>query len=87
MCVKNNAKGSPMETATVGEVQKNFAEVLRKIASGESIIVTKRGRPVAKITALGARKDIDWPDFYQESIELDGKPLSDIVIDSREDRF
>ena len=76
-----------METATVGEIQKNFAEVLRKIKSGEEIIVTKRGKPVAKITALGAKRDIDWPNFFEESIEIKGKPLSEIVSEGREDRF
>jgi len=45
-------------------------EVLRKIKSGEESIVTKRGKPVAKITALGAKRDIDWPDFFEECIEL-----------------
>ena len=76
-----------METTTVGEIQKNFAEVLRKIKSGEEIIVTKRGAPVAKITALGARQDIDWPNFYKECIKIKGKPLSEIVSEGREDRF
>jgi len=76
-----------METTTVGEIQKNFAEVLRKIKSGEEIIVTKRGEPVAKITALGARQDIDWPNFYKECINIKGKPLSEIVSEGREDRF
>ena len=76
-----------METATVGEIQKNFAEVLRKIKSGEEIIVTKRGKPVAKITALGAKRDIDWPNFFEESIEAKGKPISEIVSEGREDRF
>ena len=76
-----------METATVGEIQKNFSEVLRKIKSGEEIIVTKRGKPVAKITALGAKRDIDWPNFFEECIEIKGKPLSEIVTEGREDRF
>lgn len=76
-----------MKTATVGEVQKNFAEVLRKIKSGEEVVVTRRGRPVAKITALGAKRDIDWPDFFQECVEIKGKPLSTIVVEDREDRF
>lgn len=49
-------------------------EVLRKIKSGEEIIVTKRGKPVAKITALGAKRDIDWPDFFEECIELKPSP-------------
>lgn len=76
-----------METITVGDVQKNFAGVLRKINAGEELIVTKRGKPVAKITALGAKKNIDWPDFFDESIEIAGASLSDVVIESREDRF
>ncbi len=76
-----------METATVGEIQKNFSEVLRKIKSGEEIIVTKRGEPVAKITALGAKRNIDWPDFFEECIEIEGKPLSEIIVESRADRF
>lgn len=76
-----------MKTATVGEIQKNFAEVLRQIKSGEEVVVTKRGRPVAKITALGARRDIKWPDFFQECVEIKGRPLSKIVVEDREDRF
>lgn len=76
-----------METATVGEIQKNFAEVLRRIRSGEEVIVTKRGKPVAKITALGAKQDIDWPDFFQECMDIEGTPLSEIVVEGREDRF
>ena len=76
-----------METTTVGEIQKNFAEVLRKISSGEAVIVTKRGKPVAKITALGAKQDIDWPDFFHECIDIEGTPLSEIVVEGREDRF
>ena len=76
-----------MKTATVGEVQKNFAGVLRSIKAGEEITITKRGKPVAKITALGPRSKIEWPDFFNEAVELKGKSLSDIVIEEREERF
>ena len=79
-----------MTTATVGEIQKNFAGVLRNINGGEEIIIiiiTKRGKPVAKITSLGPKTEIKWPDFYNEAIELKGKPAAKIIIESREDRF
>ena len=76
-----------MKTATVGEIQRNFARVLKEINAGEEITVTRRGKPVARITALGPKAEIDWPDFYNETIELKGKPVSDIVIEGREDRF
>ena len=76
-----------MKTATVGEIQKNFARVLKNIWSGEEITITRRGKPVAKIAALGPRDEIDWPDFYNEAIKLDGKSLGKIVAEGREDRF
>jgi antitoxin (DNA-binding transcriptional repressor) of toxin-antitoxin stability system len=76
-----------MNYATVGEIQKNFAGVLKRIKSGEEITVVKRGKPVAKITALGPKKVVDWPDFYKEAMELSGQSLSDVVIKGRKDRF
>ncbi len=76
-----------MKTATVGEIQKNFGGILRQIRAGEEITITKRGKPIAKITALGPKNEIEWPDFYHEAIELKGKSASEIVIEGREDRF
>jgi prevent-host-death family protein len=76
-----------MKTATVGQIQKNFAKILRDISNGEEITVTKRGQPVAKITSLAPKDIIDWPDFYSETITLKGKPLSTLVIEGRGDRF
>lgn len=75
-----------MKTATVGEIQKNFAEVLKDIKAGEEIIVTRRGEPVARITAIGPKRNVDWPDFFEEAIEIKGKPVSEIVVEGREDR-
>ncbi len=76
-----------MKTATVGEIQKNFSRILKEIKAGEEIAVTNRGRPVAKISALGPKQEIDWPDFYREAIELKGKPAGEIVVEGREERF
>jgi len=64
-----------MKTATVGEIQKNFAQVLKEIKAGEEIVVTKRGKPVAKLTAIGPEKSIDWPDFYVEAMEVKGRTV------------
>lgn len=76
-----------MKTATVGHIQKNFAKVLKEIKTGEEITVLRRGKPVAKITALGPKEDIDWPDFYNEAISLKGSPLSQIVLEGRANRI
>jgi prevent-host-death family protein len=76
-----------MQTVTLGEVQKNFSKILRNIKSGEEVIVTRRGKPIAKLISLGPRTDIDWPDFYGEAIEVRGKPVSEIILEDRENRF
>ena len=76
-----------MKTTTVGEIQKNFSRILKQIKAGEEIAVTRRGKPVAKITAIGPKENIDWPDFYSEAIGLKGKPVGEIVIEGREDRL
>jgi prevent-host-death family protein len=76
-----------MRIASVGEVQKNFGKILREIHAGEEITITRRGKPVARLTALGPKSDIDWPDFYNDAIELKGKPVSEILIEDREDRL
>jgi prevent-host-death family protein len=76
-----------MRTASVGEIQKNFGKILREIKAGEEIMVTKRGKPVARIMSLGPKEKIDWPDFYKEAIDLKGKPVSRIILEDREERF
>lgn len=76
-----------MKTATVGEIQKNFGKILREVNLGEEIMITKRGKPVAKLMVLGPKSDIIWPDFYEEAIESKGKPASQLVIESRGERL
>lgn len=76
-----------MKTATVGEIQKNFSKILKNIQFGDEITITSRGKPIAKLTALGPKKNIDWPDFHEDAVELKGKPASQLIIEDREDRF
>ncbi len=76
-----------MKTATVGEIQKNFGKILREIKGGEEIMITKRGVPIARLTTLGPKEKIDWPDFFEEAVDLPGKPISQVIIESREERF
>jgi len=76
-----------MKTATVGSIQKNFAEVLKEINSGEEVVVTRHGEPVAKIIALGPKENLDWPDFFADAVEVTGKDVSELVVEGREDRF
>lgn len=39
-----------MKTYTVSEARERFAEILNSVERGEEVLITKHGRPIAKIT-------------------------------------
>jgi prevent-host-death family protein len=47
-----------METVGVRELRQNASVLLRRVASGESIIVTDRGRPVARLSPVVGGKGL-----------------------------
>jgi prevent-host-death family protein len=42
-----------MKTAAVSELKASLSEYLGKVKAGEEVIVTDRGRPIARIVPLG----------------------------------
>lgn len=81
-----------MPTATVRDLRNNFARVSIWIANGESVTVTKDGRPFAKLSPIGApQKPPTWPDLAARRGRLfpqgvKGKPLSQIIEEGRGER-
>ncbi|NJL27750.1 MAG: type II toxin-antitoxin system prevent-host-death family antitoxin [Thermoanaerobaculia bacterium] len=53
-----------MKSVTTREAQHHLAKVLRTVARGEEVAITRRGKPVAKISPLGwadpASRTVDW---------------------------
>lgn len=50
-----------MKTTTVRELRNNYARVLKWVASGQEIQVTRRGKVVAKVVPPdGASLKVDW---------------------------
>jgi len=44
-----------MKTATVSRLKASLSEYLRQVKAGEEVLVTERGRPIAKLTpAVGS---------------------------------
>ena len=41
-----------MRTVSVAEAKSNLSEILNQVQDGEEIIVTRRGRPVARIAPV-----------------------------------
>ncbi len=54
-----------MKTATMRELLHNPTGVLRWVEDGETVTLTKRGKPIAQVippTPAKPRK-VEWPDF------------------------
>ena len=57
------------------------------LEDGEEILITKRGKPVAKVVSLGPKGDLQWPDFRTQAVQSEGKRLSEIIIEERDERI
>ena len=44
------------KTVTLREVNRNFAKCIRDVESGQELIITRRGVPVAKLSPAGRRR-------------------------------
>jgi len=49
-----------MKTAAVSELKASLSEYLSKVKAGEEVLVTERGKPIAKLIPLG-RDETDVP--------------------------
>ncbi len=63
-----------MKTATVRELRNNYSKVLKWVAKGEEVEVTRRGKVVAKVIPPTSAKPIavDW----SMSAAMNRKPWS-----------
>lgn len=51
-----------MKTATVRELRNNYTSVLRWIGAGEEVIITQRGKAIARLVPENAQTEhpVDW---------------------------
>lgn len=61
-----------MGAYTVAEVKSHLSAILEAVAGGEEVVVTKRGKPVARI--LPEKQNpatIDWPkiDAFRDTLQ------------------
>jgi len=88
-----------MTTVGVRELKNRLSEFLRRVAHGERITVTDRGKPVAVLAPLveSADEEAIWalvregraswgggtPRGASCPVKMRGKPISDTVIEGR----
>jgi prevent-host-death family protein len=81
---------SNMKTVTVREAQHGLSALLERVRKGQELVITKRGRVVAKLVPAEARRgQLMWPDFEARMKRMfpkgspSGKRLSEIVSEGR----
>ena len=52
-----------MTTYSIGEVKANLGRILRDLGHGEEVIITRRGRPRGRLTAVDDCDADDKPSF------------------------
>lgn len=86
----------------IRELKAHLSEYLRRVKKGESLAITEHGKSIAmlapsgkpthsKLWKLVAEGKLDWsggkPRGLTPRIRIKGKPLSQTIIEDREDRI
>jgi prevent-host-death family protein len=75
-----------MEPIGLREARKRLADLVRAAEHGEAVVITRRGRRVARIIPDRPEKSrAGFPDLteFRKSIKLKGKPMSRTVMEMR----
>ena len=71
-----------MKTVTIVEFRNNLEATLRRVARGEGVLLTRRGRPVARLEPVLDRKiGLDDPIYSLSALAVDGESLSNEQIE------
>ncbi len=49
-----------MKTTTVADAKARLAAMLTEVSTGEEIVITRRGKPVARLIPEPPEKPFDW---------------------------
>jgi prevent-host-death family protein len=76
-----------MRKAGVREARQNLTDLLDDVKKGREVLITDRGRPVARLAPVARRRA--FPDLSRVRAALRGADprLSQAVLEEREDRL
>ena len=78
-----------MRTAGVREARQNLSALLDEVKKGREVLITERGRPVAKLVPPDRPRGKGVPDLaaLRRRMPVFDPPLSATLDEDREDRF
>jgi antitoxin (DNA-binding transcriptional repressor) of toxin-antitoxin stability system len=77
-----------MKRARIREARQNLSALIEDVKRGREIVITDRGRPVARLVAPGHRATAPFPDLsrFRRAMPRLNPPLSGSIIEDRGDR-
>ena len=77
-----------MRTAGVREARQNLSALLDEVKKGHEIVITERGRPVAKLVPPDPPRTKGVPNYaaFRRRMPVFDPPLSSTLDEDREDR-
>lgn len=54
-----------MKTASVAEAKSHLSSLIAEVATGDEILITRRGKPVARLIAEAPAQGFDWSDLRE----------------------
>jgi len=78
-----------MRAAGIREARQNLSLLLEEVRKGREVLITDRGRPVARIVppAQESKRPFSSHRRFRAGIRLKGRPLSETVSEDRADRL
>jgi prevent-host-death family protein len=78
-----------MKSAGIREARQNLSSILDEVRKGREVVITDRGRPVARIVPpqRESTRAFSSHQRFRAGIRLKGRRLSETLADDREDRF
>ncbi len=66
-----------MRTATVRDLRNRYLSLLRWVGAGEEIVITRRGKPVARLIPeeRSHKAIVDWAESQEVKRDRSGEPL------------
>jgi prevent-host-death family protein len=76
-----------MRAAGVREARQNLTDLLDEVRKGREIVITDRGRPVARLAPVRRRRPFHDLARVRRAYRGDDAALSQAVLDGRNDRL
>ncbi len=84
------AQTAAQRSVSVADAKAHLSELLNAVQAGETIEITKRGRPVATLAPVHRKKkplDLDWLRSVTDGMQYSDLSAVDIVREMRDSRY